>query len=305
MSFPSAKQLDKYYSEFLTLLFFEGFAKRPKERSEKAKKLLGNIRYLNGGLFVPHPIEEKYKKSIQIPDKAFEKKTFEIFSNYEWHLQDSRGESNEISPDVIGYIFEKYINELQQKSLEAYYTRYEITKYLSKNTIQNCILDKVNQQGYDFKSRDELLGRLDAKLCKLILTNEDSILNNLTILDPAVGSGAFLVSAMKELIDIYSPILGKIEILGDRELKKWYEDFKIKRKSISYGIKRNIILKNLYGVDIMKEAAEVCKLRLFLSLVSSALNEKELEPLPNMDFNIMHGNSLIGFLRADDKEGVE
>ena len=295
---------DKYYSEFLTLLFFEGFAKKSKERSEKAKKLLGNIRYLNGGLFVPHPIEEKYKKTIQIPDKAFEK-TFEIFSNYEWHLQDSRGKSNEISPDVMGYIFEKYINELQQKSLGAYYTRDEITKYLSKNTIQNCILDKVNQQGYDFKSRDELLGSLDAKLCKLILTNEDSILNNLTILDPAVGSGAFLVSAMKELIDIYSPILGKIEILGDRELKKWYEDFKIKHKSISYGIKRHIILKNLYGVDIMKEAAEVCKLRLFLSLVSSALNEKELEPLPNMDFNIMHGNSLIGFLRADDKEGVE
>ncbi|MCY4320779.1 MAG: hypothetical protein OXC37_00010 [Bdellovibrionaceae bacterium] len=198
-------------------------------------------------------------------------------------------------------IFEKYINELQQKSLGAYYTRDEITKYLSKNTIQNCILDKVNQKGYNFESIEELLHKLDVNLCKLLLTNEDSILNNLTILDPAVGSGAFLVSAMKELIDIYSPILGKIETLGDRELKSWYKDFKEKHKSISYGIKKNIILKNLYGVDIMKEATEVCKLRLFLSLVSSALNEKELEPLPNMDFNIMHGNSLIGFLNEENQ----
>ena len=56
---------DRYYSEFLTFLFFEGFAKKPKERSEKAKQFLGKIKYLNGGLFVPHPIEEKYKNKIK------------------------------------------------------------------------------------------------------------------------------------------------------------------------------------------------------------------------------------------------
>ena len=233
---------DKYYSEFLTLLFFEGFAKKPKERSEKAKKLLGQIKYLNGGLFVPHLIEDKYKSKIKIEDKAFEK-TFEIFKNYEWHLQDNRGKDDEISPDVLGYIFEKYINEIQQKSLGAYYTRDEITAYLSRNTIQKCILEKIKQKGHEFQTMAELLHKLDTSLCKLLLTDEDSILNNLTILDPAVGSGAFLVSAMKELIDIYSPIIGKIETLGDRDLNKWLEDFKTDHKSIPYGIKKNIILK--------------------------------------------------------------
>ena len=196
----------------------------------------------------------------------------------------------------MGYIFEKYINELQQKSLGAYYTRDEITKYLSRNTIQNHILDEVNQNRYSFENIAELLHKLDISLCKILLTDKDSILNTLTILDPAVGSGAFLVSVMKELIDIYSPIIGKIETLGDRELNQWLQNFKLEHKSIPYGIKKNIILKNLYGVDIMKEATEVCKLRLFLSLVSSALSTDELEPLPNMDFNIMHGNSLVGFL---------
>ena len=176
------------------MLFFEGFAKKPIERSGRAKELLGKIRYLNGGLFVPHPIEEKYENKIKIQDKAFDE-TFETFNQYEWHLHDSKGKDNEISPDVMGYIFEKYINELQQKSLGAYYTRDEITKYLSRNTIQNYILDKVNQKGYQFESIAELLHKLDASLCKLLLTDKDSILNTLTILDPAVGSGALYLGS--------------------------------------------------------------------------------------------------------------
>ena len=299
---------DRYYSEFLTLLFFEGFAKKPNERSPKAKNLLGQIKYLNGGLFVPHSIEEKheiktsgkeYKTKIKIQDKAFDK-IFKMFSHYEWCLEGKKGKSDkEISPDVMGYIFEKYINELQQKSLGAYYTRDEITSYLSRNTIQKCVLEKVNKQGYKFNTLAELLHKLDVSLCKQLLTNKDSILNTLTVLDPAVGSGAFLTVAMKELVNIYGPIIGKIQTLGDRDLKSWLDDFEEKNKSALYGIKKNIILKNLYGVDIMKEAVEVCKLRLFLSLVSSALSKEELEPLPNMDFNILCGNSLIGFLKED------
>ena len=306
---------DRYYQEFLTCLFFEGFAKKPIERSEKAKTLLGKIKYLNGGLFIPHPIEEKYKienskeeeykTKIKISDKAFEE-TFKIFSQYDWCLQGKEGKSdNEISPDVMGYIFEKYINELQQKSLGAFYTRDEITRYLSHSAIQKSVLEKVNQKGYDFQNIADLLYRLDAPLCKLLLTDESSILNKLTVLDPAVGSGAFLTAAMKELFDIYSPVIGKIKTLGDRELNQWLNDFESQHKSLVYGIRKNIILKNLYGVDIMKEAVEVCKLRLFLSLVSSALETQELDPLPNLDFNIMCGNSLIGFLREGETESKE
>ncbi|MBC6414885.1 MAG: hypothetical protein GDA46_00595 [Bdellovibrionales bacterium] len=299
------REQNVYYSKFLTLLFFEGFAKKPKERGEEAKKVLGEIKYLNGGLFVPHSIEEKYKNKIKIQDKAFEE-TFEIFNKYDWSLQGKEGKpDNEISPDIMGYIFEKYINELQQKNLGAFYTRDEITSYLSRNTIQKCVLDKVNAKGYKFESIETMLNYLDANLCKLLLTHENSILNTLTVLDPAVGSGAFLVSALKELIDIYTPIMKKIETLEDRELEIYFEDFKETNKSLLYGVKKNIILKNLYGLDIMKEATEVCKLRLFLSLVSSALEIEELEPLPNIDFNIMCGSSLIGFLKEENEEQLQ
>ena len=289
-----------YYEHFLKILFFEGFAKKPEERSNNAKRVLGNIKYLNGGLFVPHSIEDKYGKKIKIRDKAFDK-IFEIFSGYDWYAEDGIGKSNEISPDVLGHIFEKYINDVQKKSLGAFYTRDEITEYLSKHNIHRHILDKVNEKGYSFESVEKLLYNLDAPLCKLLLTDENSVLNTLTILDPAVGSGAFLVAAMKQLIDIYSPIIGKIKTMSNRDLDDWLRRFKKEHKSIPYGIKKSIILNNLYGVDIMGEAVEVCKLRLFLSLASAALKEKDLEPLPNIDFNIMSGNSLVGFLKDGNK----
>jgi len=107
---------DRYYSEFLNLLFFEGFAKPENERSEAARQMLGTIVYLNGGLFLIHPIEKRWP-SIRIPDVAFEN-LLSLFARYSWNLDDTPGgEDNEISPHILGYIFEKYIN---QKSLNIY-----------------------------------------------------------------------------------------------------------------------------------------------------------------------------------------
>ncbi len=131
---------NQYYQRFLKPLFFEGFAKPAQERSEQTNQLLGNIVYLNGGLFLPHQIEETYP-DIQVTDQAFQD-LFVLFSNYSWNLDDSlNGKDNEINPDVLGYIFEKYIN---QKQFGAYYTRPEITDYLSEQTIYKLLLDKVN-----------------------------------------------------------------------------------------------------------------------------------------------------------------
>ena len=87
--------------------------------------------YLNGGLFLRHQIEEA-NGGIDIPDAAFEA-VFAFFDRYQWHLDDRPLRSdNEINPDVLGYIFEKYIN---QKQMGAYYTNEDITEYIPKNTI--------------------------------------------------------------------------------------------------------------------------------------------------------------------------
>ena len=293
---------NRYFSEFLTTLFFEGFAKPEEKRSEQAKKMLGKIRYLNGGLFLPHPVEENTNYKISIPDKAFDN-LLKLFASYSWNLNDTPGGAdNEINPDVLGYIFEKYIN---QKSFGAYYTRPEITEYLCEQTIYSLILQKVNTPGLNgvlterkFEKIENLLTNLDAQLCKQLLFD---ILPKLSILDPACGSGAFLVAAMKTLINIYSAIIGRIEFLNDKALSDWLKKTQTAHPSISYFIKRSIITDNLFGVDIMEEATEIARLRLFLALVATVQSVEDLEPLPNIDFNILPGNSLIGMLRVNEE----
>ena len=129
---------DRYYKEFLCSLFFEGFAKPEAERSREVHHLVGKIPYLNGGIFQKHQIETLHGRAIQIPDTAFEK-IFGFFERYDWHLDDRPLQNdNEINPDVLGYIFEKYIN---QKQMGAYYTKEDITEYISKNTIIPFLFD--------------------------------------------------------------------------------------------------------------------------------------------------------------------
>jgi hypothetical protein len=291
-----------YYEKFLKLLFFEGFAKPDAVWSEEAKSFLGKVPYLNGGLFLEHPIELN-NRDIRIPDRAFEN-LYRLFGRYSWNLNDTPGDrDDEINPDVLGYIFEKYIN---QKEFGAYYTRPEITEYLCEQTIHRLILDRINPSvaipglpaPRHFDSVADLLMNLDAPLCHRLL---EDVLPSLSLLDPACGSGAFLVAAMRTLIIVYGAVTGRIEYLGDRSLSDRLAQMRAGHRSLNYHIKRSIITNNLFGVDIMEEGCEIAKLRLFLALVSSVQTPDQLEPLPNIDFNILPGNSLMGLLHVDDK----
>jgi type I restriction-modification system DNA methylase subunit len=290
---------DLYYSEFLTTLFFEGFAK--PEKKPEVRALIGEVKYLNGGLFLEHRIELDWKR-INIADKAFDN-LFALFGRYSWNLNDTPGgEDNELNPDVLGYIFEKYIN---QKAFGAYYTRPEITEYLCERTIHKLILDRVNKPAIpgalparQFESIAEMLMNLDAQLCRELIND---VLPDLRLLDPACGSGAFLVSAMKTLIGVYSAVIGRIKFLSNSNLTRWLKEIE-REHDPAYFIKKKIITDNLFGVDIMEEAVEIAKLRLFLALVASAQTVDQLEPLPNIDFNILAGNSLIGLMQVDAKE---
>ncbi|MHB1559594.1 MAG: Eco57I restriction-modification methylase domain-containing protein [Isosphaeraceae bacterium] len=299
------KGKDRYFKSFLKLLFFEGFARPEGKRSAEANAALGSIRYLNGGLFLPHKVEQENPK-LNVPDRAFEA-LFALFDRYSWNLDDTPGgKDDEINPDVLGYIFEKYIN---QKAFGAYYTRPEITEYLCERTIHQLILDAVNTpeallahapaglKPRRYESLSDLLMDLDGPLCKRLWLE---VLPRLSLLDPACGSGAFLVAAMKVLINIYGAVIGRIKLVGDRELNGRLAQIEREHPSLAYYIKKRIITDNLFGVDVMEEATEIARLRLFLALVASAREVSDLEPLPNIDFNIQAGNSLIGLMRIDE-----
>jgi hypothetical protein len=138
----SRKGKDKFYSfyrNFLLVLFHQGLGSPDNKKLESE---LGKVPYLNGGLFDVHELETTYP-AIQIEDKAFER-IFSFFDEYEWHL-DTRQQATgkEINPDVIGYIFEKYIND--RAAMGAYYTKEDITDYIGKNCIIPFLFDELKR----------------------------------------------------------------------------------------------------------------------------------------------------------------
>ena len=139
-----------FYKRFLNPLFFRGFAEERTDANRTAiEREFGKVPYLNGGLFAEHELEREYGAAIDIPDTAFSS-LFAFFDEWDWHLDERPlASGKEINPDVLGYIFEKFVN---QKQMGAYYTKEDITEYIAKNTIPPCLFEKVradNKAAFD------------------------------------------------------------------------------------------------------------------------------------------------------------
>ena len=412
-------RFQQFYRIFLRRLFHEGLGQPESERSPDLAALLGKVPFLNGGLFDVHDLERD-NLDISIPDEAFER-VFNFFDDYRWHLDERpHREDNEINPDVLGYIFEKYVN---QKQMGAYYTKEDITGYISRNTVIPFLFDSARKEcpvafgqdggvwrllqddpdryiypavghgvtwnareagnpthldtpfelpdeiaagigyvsqrgGWNLAAPDdyalptetwrevvarrqrhtEVHGKLASgevqEINDLITLNLDielfakdviaqsegpellrafwHAMRDVSILDPTCGSGAFLFAALNILEPLYTACLeGMRGFLDDAERSertrspRHLEDFRKVldeadgHPSERYFILKSIVLNNLYGVDIMEEAVEICKLRLFLKLVAQLDSYDQIEPLPDIDFNIRAGNTLVGFTSLD------
>ena len=417
----------QFYREFLLKLFHQGLGQPVDQRNQELKDLLGEVPFLNGGLFDPHELERD-NPDISIPDAAFER-VFDFFDGYRWHLDERPyREDNEINPDVLGYIFEKYVN---QKQMGAYYTKEDITGYIGRNTVIPFLFDAARKEcpvafgpdggvwrllwddpdryiypavghGIAWNARQpEAPAPLDApfdlpediaagiddvskrggwnapatedyalptetwrevmarrarhkEVRAKLAAGEVQAINNLitlnldierftndvisqsegpellrafwhalygnqersdtgiSVLDPTCGSGAFLFAALNVLEPLYTACLERMRgFLDDAERSERKRspehlgDFRRildqveKHPSERYFILKSIVLNNLYGVDIMEEAVEICKLRLFLKLAAQLESYDQIEPLPDIDFNIRAGNTLVGFTSLD------
>ena len=135
-------RFQRFYRLFLLRLFHEGLGQPEAQRAPDLAALLGKVPFLNGVLFDVHDLE-RANPDISIPDAAFER-VFEFFDGYRWHLDERPYmEDNEINPDVLGYIFEKYVN---QKQMGAYYTKEDITGYISRNTVIPFLFDAAKKE---------------------------------------------------------------------------------------------------------------------------------------------------------------
>jgi hypothetical protein len=149
-------QFHTFYRHFLRRLFHEGLGQPAARRKADLDALLGKVPYLDGGIFDVHELEAAYD-TLDIPDEAFER-LFDFFDDYQWHLDERPlRDDREINPDVLGYIFEKYVN---QKQMGAYYTKEDVTEYIARNTVLPYLLDATARACPDAFRSDSPVWRL-------------------------------------------------------------------------------------------------------------------------------------------------
>ena len=140
MTFEGRKP-NQFFRDFLLRFFHEGLGQPVRQRRRELFELIGNVPFLNGGLFDVHRLERKNPR-IRIPDDAFER-VFQLFDTHQWKLDERTPEkADEVNPSILGYIFEKFIN---QRETGAYYTEEDVTAYICRNTIVPQFLDTIKR----------------------------------------------------------------------------------------------------------------------------------------------------------------
>jgi len=240
---------DRIDSKLLPTLFF-GCLNTPVAKRDAAARKLGRIPYLNGGLFEPSAYENRHP--LQLPNELLQRVIVDVFERFDFSVDEGDAAGTHVDPEMLGRVFESLMADDERTASGSFYTPREIVDALTSRGIAEWVGN----------TRDP-----KAALRKL---------ETITVLDPACGSGAFLLSA-----------LHTIERLT-RELAERAEE------EVPRDLRRRIVERSLFGVDLKPEAVRLCELRLWLAIVSSSTASiGEVEPLPNLDRNILQGNSLL------------
>jgi type I restriction-modification system DNA methylase subunit len=301
---------ENYFNDLLEPLFYDTLA---TDRGHEAwdKRFNCRIPFLNGGLFEPLSDYNWKKADIILSNKLFTNNeileegitgtgVLDVFDRYNFTVNESEPLEKEVAidPEMLGKVFENLIEENRRKGLGAYYTPREIVHYMCQESLINYVDTAINKD-------DELVSRADietyvqlgeqishyeavetqyrVKMAKSIERHArliDKKLEQITVCDPAVGSGAFPVGMMTEIVRARMALTPYFNDINERT---------------PYNFKRHAIQKCLYGVDIDPGAVEIAKLRLWLSLVVDEDDVKQIKPLPNLDYKIVVGDSLMGF----------
>ena len=280
--FENSLYKNDYLDSVLEPLFFGILNTKPAEREALFadygwdKSLLAewkDIPYLNGGLFER---DEEDEPESRFPADYF-KRLFQFFSEYNFTIDENDPNDAEVGvdPEMLGKIFENLLEDNKDKG--AFYTPKEIVRYMCQESLiayletnTSVAKDKIRQ--FVLSPEEGVADIPENKKPKLLAALEE-----VKICDPAIGSGAFPMGLLNELLHCREMLSG--EHYDRAEIKK------------------SIIQNNIYGVDIEKGAVDIARLRFWLSIV---VDEETPSPLPNLDYKIMQGNSLIeSFMGVD------
>ena len=280
--FENSAYKNDYLDSVLEPLFFGILNTKPAEREALFadygwdKSLLNewkDIPYLNGGLFER---DEEDEPESRFPAEYF-KRLFQFFSEYNFTIDENDPNDAEVGvdPEMLGKIFENLLEDNKDKG--AFYTPKEIVRYMCQESLiayleTNTSIAKEKIRQFVLSPEEGVADIPENKKPKLLTALEE-----VKICDPAIGSGAFPMGLLNELLHCREVLSG--EHYDRAEIKK------------------SIIQNNIYGVDIEKGAVDIARLRFWLSIV---VDEETPSPLPNLDYKIMQGNSLIeSFMGVD------
>ncbi|MBO5957153.1 MAG: N-6 DNA methylase [Bacteroidales bacterium] len=284
--FQHSSHQDDYLDAVLEPLFFGILNTKPEQREalfEKYswdKSLLAewsDIPYLNGGLFERDENDEPESK---FPAEYFER-LFNFFSEYNFTIDENDPNDAEVGvdPEMLGKIFENLLEDNKDKG--AFYTPKEIVRYMCQESLiayleTNTSIAKEKIRNFVLSPEEGIADISEKWRCSLI-----KALENVKICDPAIGSGAFPMGLLNELLHCRQALM-----YTDNKTTSSPNPVPVPTSQI----KKSIIQNNIYGVDIEKGAVDIARLRFWLSIV---VDEEEASPLPNLDYKIMQGNSLI------------
>lgn len=305
-----------YYHSVLENLFFEVLNTKQEDRKKfKGYELYKDIPFLNGGLFEPQE-DDLYKPSLVnsliIPDKWLSE-FFNILESYNFTIDENTSIDVELSidPEMLGRIFENLLAEINpdtgetaRKSTGSYYTPRPIVEYMVDESLKQYLIARTDIP----ESKLSMLLSYSSEEAEISEKESVKIVNALDeikIIDPACGSGAFPIGILQKMLLILQKIdknsskwlekkLNKIESsILRKELKE-----KFKNENLDYIRKLGLIQDSIYGVDIQSIAVEISKLRCFLTLiVDEDVDDKKpnrgIIPLPNLEFKFVAANTLI------------
>ena len=334
LSSKAVKDNTGYYHSVLERLFFQTLNTRMNKRVDNLPDGCEQIPFLNGGLFEPGS-DDYYRanrisglsenlNTLQIEDKWF-LNFFQELEKYNFTIDENSVTDIEVSvdPEMLGRIFENLLAEIDpdsgetaRKATGSFYTPREIVDYMATESLVQYLQNKTGLKPEQLRPVFKMTEQEQPKFFDEELEDILDALDKVKILDPACGSGAFPMGVLQKIVMALQKLDPDAKWWKKRQLKRITNPIikkalreKLNASSVEYARKIGIIQNSLYGVDIQPIAAEISKLRCFLTLIvdeniNDSTENRGIEPLPNLEFKFVTADTLVRLPKEEGQTGL-